>query len=74
MLILFSAELPESSDQLPRRRQTAQVSMGLHCMTWDVGSGISVTKSKQGAIKHAVNKLIDALKAEGFVSWKLSSL
>ena len=44
-----------------------------HCMAWDVGSGISVTeklgyKSKQGAIKHAVKKLIGALKAEGLVS------
>lgn len=39
---------------------------------WDVESGISVTdkhyKSKQGAIEHAVKKLIDALKAKGQVS------
>ncbi|XP_044171394.1 uncharacterized protein LOC114953606 [Acropora millepora] len=39
---------------------------------WDVESGISVIdrhhKSKQGAIKHAVKKLIDELKARGLVS------
>lgn len=39
---------------------------------WDVESGISVTdrhyKTKQGAIKQAVKKLIDALKAKGLVS------
>ena len=39
---------------------------------WDVEKGISVTdkhyKSKQGAIEHAVKKLIDALKAKGLVS------
>ena len=39
---------------------------------WDVESGISVTdkhyQSKQGAIAHAVKKLIDALKAKGLVS------
>ncbi|XP_029185661.1 anti-lipopolysaccharide factor-like [Acropora muricata] len=39
---------------------------------WDVESGMSVTdkhyKSKQGAIEHAVKKLIDALKANGLVS------
>ena len=39
---------------------------------WDIESGISVTdrhyKSKQGAIEHAVKKLIDGLKAKGLVS------
>ena len=39
---------------------------------WDVESGISKKgehhKSKQGAIEHAVKKLIGALKAEGLVS------
>ena len=45
---------------------------------WDVESGINVTdkqyKSKQGAIEHAVKKLIDALKAKGLVSRESSSL
>ena len=44
---------------------------------WDVESGISVTdkhyESKEGAIKHAVKKLVDVLKANGHVSWKLYS-
>jgi len=39
---------------------------------WDVESGISVTdkhyKSKEGAIEHAVKKLVDVLKANGHVS------
>ena len=39
---------------------------------WDIESGISVTdrhyKSRQGAIEHAVKKLIGALKAKGLVS------
>ncbi|XP_015775294.1 PREDICTED: uncharacterized protein LOC107353464 isoform X2 [Acropora digitifera] len=39
---------------------------------WDVKSGIRVKdehyKSKQGAIAHAVKKLIDGLKAKGLVS------
>ena len=39
---------------------------------WDVESGISVRdkyyKSKQGAIQHAVKKLIDILKDKGLVS------
>ena len=39
---------------------------------WDVESGISVKdkhyESRQGAIEHAVKKLIDALKAKGLVS------
>ena len=39
---------------------------------WDVKSGISVTdkhyKSKQGAIEHAVEKLIDVLNARGHAS------
>ena len=39
---------------------------------WDVESGISVIdrhhKSKQGAIEHAVKKLIDGIKAKGLVS------
>ena len=39
---------------------------------WDVESGFSETsrhwKSKQGAIKHAVEELIDALKVKGLIS------
>ena len=39
---------------------------------WDVESGTSAKdkhyKSKQGAIEHAVEKLIDVLKAKGLVS------
>ena len=41
-------------------------------MAWDVESGNSLTsrhwKSKHGAIKHAIEELIDVLKVKGLIS------
>ena len=70
--ILFLAELPGSWDQIQAKGGVHSLKFLYDGTAWDVESGISVTdrhyKSRQGAIEHAVQKLVSVLKAKGLVS------